>query len=254
MTVSVEKIALGSCDVTFNAADLGATKGGVSVEIKTEKFTVKADQTGESPLKDIIIGTTVTIKVPLVETDLTRLQTMMPQSITQAAGGTPAGYLINFIAGYARGVTSIVVDTGTGAIGVGDKIVFASTHTTKYRVTSISGTLPAYTIGITQEGKAGTGLVAPIADNDALTVTKKDAGVEIRSGVNIDLFSYAFPLLLHPTGGATTEFDFYAFKAAPSADFSFKYNTNEERVYEVTFTCYPDTANNNRIAAFGDHA
>ncbi|WP_042445187.1 hypothetical protein [Azospirillum sp. B510] len=168
MSITTEDIALGICDVTFHGIDLGSTKGGVEVTVKTTNFQVKADQMGETPLKDVITGTEVSVKVPMLETNLTKLLAVMPQ-----------------------------------AVGI---------------------------------GTAGA-----------------EVGVEIRSGVNIDLLAIAAPLKLHPTGqpSSKTKDDFVAFKAAPLPNFTFKYENGGERVYEVTFNCYPDSGAGNRIAAFG---
>lgn len=168
MAVNTENISLGVCDVTFDTVDLGATKGGVEVTITTETYQVKIDQYGETPVKDVIMGTVIEVKVPLVETDLTKLLKILPQGV------------------------------GVGTAG-------------------------------------------------------SEVGVEIRSGVNIDLLDIAGVLFLHPTGTAAsfTKGDFTAFKAAPKPDFSFKYETGAEKIYEVTFMCYPDTTANGKIAAFG---
>ncbi|KAA0573364.1 hypothetical protein [Azospirillum sp. Sh1] len=168
MTVNTEDISLGVCDVTFDGIDLGSTKGGVEVSIKTSNYEVKADQLGDTPVKDVITGTTVEVKVPMLETNLTKLKSVMPQ-----------------------------------AVGIG--------------------------------------------------TSGSEVGVEIRSGVNIDLLDLAAELKLHPTGvdASYTKDDFTAFKAAPLPNFTFKYETGSERVYEVTFKCYPDTSANNKIAAFG---
>jgi hypothetical protein len=168
MAITTEDIALGICDVTFDGVDLGSTKGGVEVTVKTTNYQVKADQMGETPIKDVITGTEVSVKVPMLETNLTKLLAVMPQ-----------------------------------AVGVG--------------------------------------------------VAGAEVGVEIRSGVNIDLLAIAAPLKLHPTAlpASTTKDDFVAFKAAPLPNFTFKYENGGERVYEVTFNCYPDGTAGNRIAAFG---
>lgn len=259
MTVNAEKIRLGSCDVTFDGSDLGSTKGGVEVEISTETYQVKTDQTGETPLKDIITGTTVTVKVPMSETDLGRLQKVMPQSVLQAVSTTtPTGWTVDLVAGYGVGDTSVVLDSGTNDLEVGETFTFAN-HATVYRVTAVSTDTPLAgenTVTFVQDATGSGGLVAAVVDNEAVTVITKDQGVEIRTGVNIDLLDSAAALKLHPTGLDTgnTEQDFYAWKAAPTANFSFKYELQNERVYEVTFNCYPDTANNNRIAVFGQPA
>jgi hypothetical protein len=249
MTVTVDNIKLGACDVTFNAIDLGSTKGGVEVEISTEKFEVKVDQTGESVLKDIVTGTTVVITVPLAETDLTNLSNMLPQSVLQAATTPlPTGWNVNNVAGYAVGAAQIEIELGTNDPSAGDTFTFSG-HTTVYRVTTFATT----TLDFVNAGTNTGGLVAPIIDNEAITFVNKAAGVEIRTGVNVNLRDNAALLKLHPTGlgAGITDQDFVAFLAAPTADFSFKYEIGGERIYEVKFSCYPDTASNNRIAVFG---
>ncbi|MDX5368161.1 MAG: hypothetical protein LPL29_02190 [Alphaproteobacteria bacterium] len=170
MAVTTDNVKLGVCDVTFNSVDLGATKGGVEVEIQTETYEVKVDQYGETPIKDVIIGTMVTVKVPMAESDLVKLKEVMPQAVALV---------------------------------------------------------------------------------DGMSATK---GLEIRSGVNTDLLDGAAELVLHPTGLSALDLsqDFTVFLAAPTANFTFKYATGEERIYEVTFKGYPDVANNGKIAAFGD--
>ncbi len=249
MAVSSEKIRLGSCDVTYNAVDLGATKGGVEVEVATEKYTVKSDQTGETPLKDIITGTTVTVKVPMAETDLQRLKQMLPQSEFTAAGAAaPTGRSVDNVAGYGVGERVITTTgTGGGSWAVGQTLTFDG-HRTTYAVKAVN----ANTITI-DPLNGGNGLEAPVEDTEEITVSASLGGVEIRTGVNIDLFNHAHLLKLHPHGLAAgdTEQDFTVFRAAPSANFSFKYEMAGERVYEVEFTAYPDAANNNRLAAFG---
>lgn len=158
MTVNINKVALGVCDVKLGTLDLGATKGGVEVTIETSTYEVKLDQTGETPAKEIITGTSVKVKVPMAETDLARLAQVIPQ---------------------AQGVVESTVTTG----------------------------------------------------------------VLVSTGVNIDLFAEGLELLLHPTGVAsgTTDGDFGLFKAAGTANISFTYNTNSERIYEIEFKGYPDT-------------
>lgn len=96
-------------------------------------------------------------------------------------------------------------------------------------------------------------LKAMMPQSSAVTASSVTVGVLVTSGVNTDLLDYAGQLKLHPTGVASniTKEDFIAFKAAPIPSFTFKYSTDEERVYEVTFRCYPDIANSNRICVFG---
>jgi len=75
--------------------------------------------------------------------------------------GTGASYLVNNVAGYAIGATSITVDTGTGTILAGDVITFAG-DTNKYVVK----TALAANVVVIQE----PGLRQAVADNAAITV------------------------------------------------------------------------------------
>jgi len=79
--------------------------------------------------------------------------------INTATAGTGSGYLINEASGYAVGSTALTLDTGTGTILAGDVITIGS-H--KYVVASA---LAANVVTI-----AAPGLVAAVANNDAVTV------------------------------------------------------------------------------------
>jgi hypothetical protein len=246
MAIDTTKISLGVCDVTYNAVDLGATKGGVEVEIKTETYEVKVDQTGETVAKEIIIGTMVTVKVPMAETDLTRIAMVMPQSVSYAASGSlPTG---RTAAVATVGATTFTqTGAGGGTIQVGMQCSFQN-HAVRYIVTSVNTNI----IGI-RPVFGGVGLQAALTASEPVTFYATTGGVEIRPGVNTDLLSFAYELKLHPTGvaGGVTKDDFVVHKAAPSPNFTFKYETNGERIYEVTFKGYPDNANNYRVATFG---
>ncbi|MFX9424424.1 hypothetical protein ABTO14_18820, partial [Acinetobacter baumannii] len=66
-------------------------KGGVEVSIKTSNYEVKADQLGDTPVKDVITGTTVEVKVPMLETNLTKLKSVMPQAVGIGTSGSEVG-------------------------------------------------------------------------------------------------------------------------------------------------------------------
>jgi hypothetical protein len=75
--------------------------------------------------------------------------------------GTGAGYLVNNVAGYAIGATTIAADTGAGTILAGDVVTFAG-DTNKYVVTTaLAG--GSFSIG-------SPGLRQALADNVAITV------------------------------------------------------------------------------------
>ena len=168
MAVKTENIELGVCDVTFDNLDLGATKGGVEVSFETSTYEVKIDQFGETPAKELVTGTKITVKVPMVETDLDKLLKVMPQARAVTSGGSTVG-------------------------------------------------------------------------------------LRIGTGINIDMLAIGKELRLHPTGrlASETKSDLGLYKAAPSANFSFSYQTGQERVYEVTFTAYPAPEFADELCWFG---
>lgn len=90
MASSTENVKLGVCNVLFDEVDLGFTKGGVEVEVQTSTHEVMVDQTGETPIDEIIMGRTVQVTVPMAETTLENLVKVMPGStlITDTADPT----------------------------------------------------------------------------------------------------------------------------------------------------------------------
>lgn len=94
--------------------------------------------------------------------DLQGLMLKESAGIARHTAGTGSGYLVNNVAGYAVGATSIAVDTGTGTILAGDVITFAG-DTNRYVVaTALTGGSVVI---------AAPGLRQTLADNVALTVT-----------------------------------------------------------------------------------
>lgn len=81
--------------------------------------------------------------------------------IKSVTKGTGASYLVNNVAGYAIGDTSIAVDTGSGTVLAGDVVTFTG-DTNKYVVATalVTGTLVL----------AKPGLRQTLADNVAMTV------------------------------------------------------------------------------------
>lgn len=88
MPSSLENVKVGVCSVTFNAVDLGYTKGGVEVEVSTEKYTVTVDQFGNTPINDYLIGRSIMVTTPLAETTVENLVATMPgATLVTAVGG-----------------------------------------------------------------------------------------------------------------------------------------------------------------------
>lgn len=156
---AAQRVQLGTCNVTFGSTDLGLTKGGVEVAITSETYKVMVDQFGNTEINEYIIGRTVTVTVPMAETDLTKLALVIP----------------------------------------GSTIVTDKTTATKKKLT-------------------------------------------VPSGVGFSLLSVADTLTCHPVALAATDKsqDFTVPLTAPKGEFSFAYKLNEERIYSVQFTGYPN--------------
>lgn len=78
MASDIKNVKLGVCKVTYDSVDLGYTKGGVEVSVKTETHKVMVDQFGKTPINEYIMGREVTVKCPLAETTLENLIKIMP--------------------------------------------------------------------------------------------------------------------------------------------------------------------------------
>jgi len=89
MPSSTDNVKVGVCTVDFGGTDLGYTKGGVEVEVTTEKYTVTVDQFGQTPINDYLIGRTISITTPLAETTVDNLVATMPGS-TKVIDGSVA--------------------------------------------------------------------------------------------------------------------------------------------------------------------
>lgn len=168
---AAQRVQLGTCNVTFGTTDLGLTKGGVEVAITSETYKVMVDQFGNTEINEYIIGRTVTVTVPMAETDLTKLNKVIP----------------------------------------------------------------------------GSTLVT-----DATTSSKKK--LVVPTGVGFSLLSVADKLVCHPVALPATDKsqDFTVPLTSPKGEFNFAYKLNEERIYSVQFTGYPDL-NTGMLFVMGDN-
>lgn len=76
--MKTEDIKLGPCNVTYDGVDLGATIGGVEVQVATTTHETKVDQLGETVVKEYITGRNVSVKVPLAEATVDNMVALMP--------------------------------------------------------------------------------------------------------------------------------------------------------------------------------
>lgn len=95
----VSNVKLGPCTVTWGNTDLGFTKGGVEVELSTSKKKIMVDQFGETEVNEFIMGRTVTVRVPLAESDLELFASVIPGSTLVVDSTTPTRRKLNIPTG-----------------------------------------------------------------------------------------------------------------------------------------------------------
>lgn len=89
MASSTENIRMGTCKILYNGVDLGFTSGGVEVAVATTTHETKVDQFGDTVANEYIMGRTITITVPLVETTLDNMAAIIPGSELVTSGSGP---------------------------------------------------------------------------------------------------------------------------------------------------------------------
>jgi len=90
-------IKIGACSVVFGTTNLGHTKGGVEVTYSPEYADITADQYGNTPIDKALIGETMTVKVPLTESQVANLAIAMP--LGELDGATDARLTVGKDAG-----------------------------------------------------------------------------------------------------------------------------------------------------------
>lgn len=98
-STQTKNVKLGPCKVTFGDLDLGLTKGGVEVNITTNKHEVTVDQFGTTVINDFITGRTGMVKVPMAETDLAKLLAVIPGATLITDATTPTKKKLNIPTG-----------------------------------------------------------------------------------------------------------------------------------------------------------
>ncbi|WP_339194572.1 hypothetical protein MKY95_23150 [Paenibacillus sp. FSL P4-0176] len=122
--VNAEKIKLGPCKVVFgegsDQVEFGTTKGGVVLTYEEGSREVTMDQTGTTPLKEIITGRNASVAVPFGEYDLDKLLAVLPGSrlVVDATDPTKRKVVVNAtkvidLLKYAKKMTLIPLAEGT---------------------------------------------------------------------------------------------------------------------------------------------
>lgn len=107
MASDIQNVKLGVCKITFNGSDLGYTKGGVEVTVKTDTHKVNVDQFGKTPINEYIMGREVMVKCPLAETTLDNLVKIMPGATLLTDGVDPTKKVVNVTTGVGTNLLDI---------------------------------------------------------------------------------------------------------------------------------------------------
>lgn len=280
---NTKNVKLGVCQVFFNGFDLGYTKGGVEVSVKSETHKVMIDQFGKTPINEYVMGREVSAKVPMAETTIENMVATMPGSTLSQAGGGVATGTITFSAVPANNdtltingvvftyktspVAGVETDMPIPASAAAGAIALAAllTNSTNPKIAEATYTSAALVVTVKYGNPMIYGTTGKMTvDGNAFTLAKTGSatavsgatltgGVEptslsvmVGTGVGTDLLSISKELRLHPVGKAITDKtdDFVVLKAATSGGLTFGYKLEDERVYNVDFTGYPNTSGN----------
>jgi hypothetical protein len=272
MPSNTENVKLGVCTVTYDGNDLGYTQGGVEVTVATTTKKVMVDQFGNSEVNEVITGRTCNAKVPLAETTLENLVRIMPGAVLKSSGGMAASGTVTF-------VTAVPVDgdkvnlngvdftfktnpVGPHQMAIPATIGAAATalrdavnNSIDPRVSMITASAVAAVVTITadDQGLAGNAFTMAKTFVTAANITLSGAvlaggvdptkkGVSVPNGIGISLLARAKKLVLHPIALAAddrTE-DFIIPLAATAGAMQFSFKLDQERLFPVDFTAYPD--------------
>lgn len=285
MASNTKNVKLGVCQVFFDGVDLGYTKGGVEVTVKTDVHKVEIDQFGKTAINELVMGREVMAKVPLAETTLENMVAIMPGATLAYTGGSVATGSITIATNPADGETILVngktvtfktavVDAAAQvAIGANaaataanlqvflqastDPLVAYASYTVAGAVVTVTYGAPVM-FGSTGMKAAEGNLFTLVTGTAAAKVTMSGATlsggtdptakvVTVTSGVGYDLLSIAKELRLHPYGKPLSDKtdDFVLLSAATAGALTFAYKLEDERVFNTEFTGYPDPVTGN---------
>lgn len=269
MASSTKNIRLGVCRAYYGGVDLGLTKGGVEVSVKSDTHKTEVDQFGKSVVKEQIIGRNVSAKVPMAEPTLQNIANLMPGTAlvtdgVKASGtltfGTVDGSTTATIGGqaftfYTTGTAANVYDVKVGSTAQEtiDNFVAAVNRAGLQKtiggVVAVQTAAAVVTIRAVDMGTAGNGVTlaaaagitasgANLAGGAAATYTRMEA----TNGIGFDMLNSAQELRLHPIALPDTDLseDFIIYKAATMGDLNFAYKLDSERIMNADFNGYPD--------------
>ena len=263
-----KNVKLGVCKVFYDNVDLGYTKGGVDVTVKTETYKVNVDQFGKTTINEVILSRDVTAKTPLAETTLENLVKIMPGAVLTEVGGAAATGTITIATNPTDGdtvtVNGVVIAFKTGSATGNQVVIGANAGATATNLaaflntasqTALSGATyaaAASVVNIAYDVKGVAGNSFTLASGQAsVTVSgaKLSGGtassskrVDVPTSIGANLLESAKELRLHPKALPNTDKseDFVIPLAATPGALNFSYQLEKERIFEVEFNGYPD--------------
>jgi hypothetical protein len=260
-------VKLGVCSVTFNGVDLGLTKGGVDVTVKTNTHAVTVDQFGNSTVNEYVMGRTVQVKAPFAETTLDLLNKIMPGSTLANTPGAKAsgtmtptanpvdgdwvsfdGLKITFKTANPTNNANYVVLGGTTALTLTAlKNLLAAHADPRAKLANFTASATALTVTYATDGVIGNSY--PLAASSSnWTIVQMSGGsddvkrVDVSTSIGLSLLATAAPLVLHPIANAASnkQDDFIIPLANTAGEVTYSYKVDAERIFSVTFNGYPD--------------
>ncbi|MEZ2310747.1 hypothetical protein AB6809_29305 [Paraburkholderia sp. RCC_158] len=270
MASDTKNVKMGICSVFYKGKDLGYTQGGVTVAVTTNTHKTNVDQFGQTTVNETIMSRDVSVKTPLAETTLDNLVTTMPGASLVGSGGAAATGKITVSALPVDGDTLTVngkVFTFKTAASASNEILIAGTNAAQ--ASAIAAALaasidPALTVAhyaasgsdvnvsyLTNSVTGNTfSLAVSVPADFTLSGATLAGGVDstakaiVTTGVGTSLLDLAGELRLHPIGKAANDYseDFVIPLAATAGAMNYTYDVQKERIFDVTFTGYPDPA------------
>lgn len=279
MASDTKNVKLGVCKVLYAGYDLGYTIGGVEVTVSSETKKVNVDQFGKTTINEYIMGREVMAKVPLAETTIENLVATMPGAVMETVGGGVATGTITVATNPADGETIVVngytvtfvteaseegeVTIGIDAAATAANLAAALNAVTDGRVSQAVYSAAAAVVTVkwgprmiggddgvkSPDGNAFTLVTGTAATDVTMSGATLSGGsaptsksVIVTNGIGADLLAIAKELRLHPVAKADNDRseDFVIPLAATAGALNFAYKLEDERVYNVEFTGYPN--------------
>jgi hypothetical protein len=284
MKSDTRNVKLGVCRVYFDGDDLGLTQGGVEVNVTSETHKVEVDQMGKTPINEYVMGRSLTVKVPMAETTVENLIKIMPGATLTQTGGTKAsgtvtittnpsdgetiiinGVTITFKTAVANNQTQVLIGASSAATATNLSNFINATSNPLLSLVDASPSTNVVTLTYEFVGVEGntfttvTGTAAAKVTMGGATLTggvdatKKYVSVD--HGIGQDLLTSAKELRLHPTAKAAGDLsdDFVIPLANTGGALNFAYKLDQERIFNVEFTGYPDPTTG-RLFIVGDNS